>query len=194
MKLISFMNILTNSYRKIIIVAIMSLAFIFQSSCKDTTDSNEESKKDLELKEKELALKEKDIKLKEEELLRKREENIERKENELNQMKKYEINLEGEYSGSIRDGTYWTMIINNFDGKNFTGYNIVYWEKHPDGMRTNCTGEYNLSDKTITIYEDRSTYGSGTFYGTVSSDGNNISGTWYRYSDGGSYLWNLRKN
>ena len=167
--------------------------FLVLSSCKEINNVNEQSKKDIELKEKELALKEKDIKLKEEDLLRKREENIEKKENELSKEKNTYVNIEGKYDGSIKDGTYWVVYINNFNGSNFIGYNVIYWQKSPEGMRTNFSGEFNSSDNTITIYEDRNAKGSGTFYGKVSSDEKTISGTWYRYSDGGSFTWNLTK-
>lgn len=163
------------------------------SSCKENKNVNEESKKEIELKEKELALKEKDIKIKEEEFLKKREENIEMKEKELSQEKNTYVNIEGKYDGSIKDGTYWVVYINNFTGRNFSGYNIIYWEKSPDGMRTYFSGKFNSSDNSITIFEDKNAKGSGTFYGKVSSDGKTISGTWHRYSDGGSFTWNLNK-
>lgn len=169
------------------------LIFLVLSSCKESKNTEDVSKKDIELKEKELALKEKDIKIKEEELLRKREESIEKKEKELSQEKNTYVNIEGKYDGSIKDGTYWVVYINNFNGRNFNGYNVIYWEKSPEGMRTNFSGKFNPSDNTITIYENRNAKGSGTFYGKVSSDEKTISGTWYRYSDGGSFTWNLNK-
>lgn len=187
------MNIMNKSKNYQFMIFLTILIFIAVSSCKDNNNLNDDAKKDLELKEKELALKEKDIKLKEEDLLRKREENIEKKEKELSQDKNTNVNIDGKYDGSIKDGTYWVVYINNFNGRNFNGYNVIYWEKYPEGMRTNFSGEFNASDNTITIYEERNTKGSGTFYGKVSSDEKNINGTWYRYSDGGSFTWNLTK-
>lgn len=179
------------SYQLMIFLAMLVLLFV--TSCKESNNINEQSKKDIELKEKELALKEKDIKLKEEDLLRKREENIEKKEKELSKEKSSYVNIEGKYDGSIKDGTYWFVYINNINGRNFNGYNVIYWKKSPEGMRTNFSGEFNSSDNSITIYEDKNSKGSGTFYGKVSSDEKTISGTWYRYSDGGSFTWNLTK-
>lgn len=169
------------------------LIVLILSSCKENKNPEDAVRKDLELKEKELALKEKDIKLKEEELLRKREENIEKKEKEQSFNKEMEIRLEGKYEGSIKDGTYWVVYIYNFNGRNFTGNNIVYWENHPEGFKTDFSGEFNSENNNVIIYEDRNAKGAGTFNGTVSPDGNNINGSWYRYSDGGSYLWILKK-
>lgn len=175
-------------------ICILIIFVLILSSCKENKNLEESGRKDLDLKEKELALKEKDIKLKEEELLRKREENIEKKEKEQSFKKDTDIRLEGKYEGSIKDGTYWAAYFFNFNGRNFTGYNIVYWENHPEGFKTNFSGEFNSDNNSVIIYEDRNAKGAGTFNGTVSPDGNRINGSWYRYSDGGSYMWNLKKN
>jgi len=175
------------------VIYVLVLTVLVLSSCKENKIQEDAVRKNLEFKEKELALKEIDIKLKEEELLRKREENIEKKEKKLNNVKVADIKFEGKYEGSIKDGTYWEVYIHDFKGGNFTGYNIIYWEKHPEGLKTNFNGEFNSDDNSVIIYEDRNAKGAGTFNGKVSSDGNSINGSWYRYSDGGSFTWNLKK-
>lgn len=108
--------------------------------------------------------------------------------------RKNEFNLSGSYWGSIKDGTRWYQFITNFDGKNFSGYNQIYWKKYPDGYKTNFNGEYHSDTRQIIIYEDRNTKGAGKFIGTVSDDGRKMSGDWYRYSDNGSFTWNLEKS
>jgi len=186
MKIIFKMNL------KMIYHLLFLLSFIFVS-CEESRMSNEGTINDLEIKRRELVLKEKEIKKKEDELLKQNEKNIEEKKNEFSQEINTNVNIEGRYEGSIKDGTYWTVYIDIFNGKKFDGYNVIYWKKSPDGFRTNFSGEYNSSDNSITIYEDRKAKGSGTFYGKVSSDEKTISGVWNRYSDGGSFTWNLTK-
>ena len=44
------------------------------------------------------------------------------------------------------------------------------------------------------MLEDRNVYNAGKFVGHVTDNGSNIEGTWTRYSDGGTYPWNLRKS
>lgn len=174
-------------------IILIILALTILHSCKNTKNEEQTSKKDLEIKERELALKEKDMKLKEEEMMRKREGDIQRKEEEFRQKQTTGIALNGKYTGSIRDGTYWEVFITDFDGSNFKGYNIIYWDKHPEGMVTNFSGEFKLSDNMIVMYEDRNAERSGAFYGTVTRDGDFMNGSWYRYSDRREYIWNLKK-
>lgn len=107
--------------------------------------------------------------------------------------KKTGFNLSGSYWGSIKDGTRWYQFISNFDGKNFSGYNQIYWKKYPDGYKTSFNGEYNPDTRQIIIYEDRNANGAGKFIGTVSGDGKKMNGDWYRYSDNGTFTWNLEK-
>lgn len=105
------------------------------------------------------------------------------------------ININGHYRGTIKDGTSWEVEIFGFDGENFNGNNTIYWSfvKNPGGMISTFNGKFNKSDGTIEMYEDPSGKKTGKFIGKVSQDGVNVTGNWYRYSDNGSYSWNLTK-
>jgi hypothetical protein len=123
---------------------------------------------------------------------------IEQKENKTPNVppvdKEKKIDLNGTYRGSIKDGTRWYVYIFEFDGKNFSGHNQIFWKKYPDGYNTNFTGTYDSKTGQIIMYEDRSAKGAGKFTGTVSDNGKIMSGDWYRYTDNGSFTWNLEKS
>jgi len=184
-KLINYLVLL------IIIVCLLNI-----TGCQNKDDTNTLSQKEQELK-----LKEKELQVKEREMLDKKEAELNAKEKEIqkstssgqNENKKSGINLEGSYSGSIKDGTRWFVSIKKFDGINFSGYNEVYWEKTPQGYKTNFSGTYDASTKEIIMNEDKKAKGSGKFIGKVSVDGKNLSGDWFRYTDGNSFTWNLEK-
>lgn len=181
-------------HKKLFLYYVILLCIIFVSCEKESEmiDGKSKANDPIVLKEKELELKEKEIELKEKEQLKEREESVEQKEKELKRNTNSEIYLSGKYSGSIKDGTYWEVFISNFDGRNFEGYNVIYWKKYPNGFRTSFKGEFNPTDNSIIMYEDINAKGSGTFYGNISSEGN-IAGKWKRYSDGGKFTWNLRQ-
>lgn len=103
------------------------------------------------------------------------------------------VELSGRYEGSIKDGTRWEVYITSYDGQSLSGYNKVYWQKYPEGYKTNFTGRYNSINGQIIMNEDRDAKGSGKFTGTVSDNGRIMSGDWKRYSDGGSFTWNLKR-
>lgn len=171
---------------KYLVILILPLIF----SCNQNNDS---------LKQKELALKEKELQLKEremnDEILKKQTQQEEVQKNpQLNTARdRSSININGTYSGLIKDGTSWFVSINSFDGKNFSGYNIIYWENHPEGYKTYFTGSFNNDFYSITMSEDKNIKGSGLFTGSVSSDGRNMNGEWRRYTDNGLFLWSLTK-
>jgi hypothetical protein len=123
---------------------------------------------------------------------------VEQKENKTPNVppveKEKNIDLNGTYNGSIKDGTRWYVYIFEFDGKNFSGHNQIFWKKYPDGFNTNFTGTYDSKTGQIIMYEDRNAKGSGKFTGTVSENGKIMSGDWHRYSDNGSFTWNLKKS
>jgi len=145
-----------------------------------------------DIKQKEMELKEKELKLKEEELIRKKDSILNERENKLNQhSSKKKIDLSGNYSGTIKDGTYWDLFITSTQGESFRGYNVVYWKSIPRGYRTNFSGTYDPGTQEIVMNEDPETKGAGKFTGRISSDGNNMSGSWRRYSDGQSFTWEL---
>jgi hypothetical protein len=158
----------------IIIASVLYYLLIYQKSI-----STAEKEKELLLKEKELLTKEKELNAP-----------LKTEQNNDNSIK---INLEGTYSGTIKDGTKWNVYISNYDGQNFTGHNIIYWKKSPDGYKTNFNGIYNASNREIIMYEDKNAKGSGKFSGKVSADGMNMNGDWHRYTDGELFIWNLLK-
>jgi hypothetical protein len=176
-----------------LIVLIIFIA-LFTISCNKTdkqNDSDNLKKKELELKEKELQLKEKEMLDKKETELKEKEKQIEQK-SQVNEKKKYDIS--GPYWGSIKDGTRWYVYISNFNGDNFNGFDIVYWKSTPDGFKTKFNGTYDSQSGQVIIYEDKNAKGSGKFIGTVSDNGNKMNGDWYRYTDNGSFTWNLEKS
>ena len=172
----------------LILVLVLSI-----SSCGKKEEQTQSSD---DLKKKELELKEKELQLKERELLEKKDSELREREKDLTEKKStnQEINLTGSYWGSIKDGTSWYVYISEGKGKNIKGYNKIYWESSPEGYKTNFSGTYDPSARKIIMYEDRNAKGSGKFIGTVSVDGKSISGDWYRYSDNGSFTWNLEKS
>jgi len=148
---------------------------------------NERIDESLKLKEKELDLKQQEIDLEKKKL-----ESQNQNEEYSKKLIDNNIDLEGLWIGTIKDGTYWTIEIRNFDGTNFIGVNNIYWKKYPEGYKTNFSGTLN-SNKEIIMYEDRNTKGSGKFVGNVSNDGKFMSGEWYRYTDNGTFNWSLKK-
>ncbi|CAN5384680.1 hypothetical protein BH10BAC5_BH10BAC5_25700 [soil metagenome] len=92
------------------------------------------------------------------------------------------------------DGTYWNLSISSYDGINISGYSIIYWQSHPEGKRADFTGTFNNASKEIVLFEDKGVKGAGMFSGTVSDGGRKMSGDWRRYTDNGTYLWDLTKN
>ena len=178
---------------RINIILLIALALIIISCNKNEEQTTSETD---DLKKKELELKEKELQLKERELLDKKESELRDREKDLTEQKSsnQEINLTGSYWGSIKDGTSWYVYISEGKGKSIKGYNKIYWESTPEGYKTNFSGSYDSSTREIIMYEDRNAKGSGKFIGTVSIDGKSISGDWYRYSDNGSFTWNLEKS
>jgi hypothetical protein len=176
-------------YIKLYLIIIMvSVSFL---SC---NKNDEKSASSNDLKKKELELKEKELQLKEKEMMDKKEAELNEKEKQLGQKPvRNNIDLAGTYDGTIKDGTNWYVVISGFDGKSFKGYNEVFWKSTPDGYKTNFKGTYDEDTKEIIMYEDKYMKGSGKFIGTVSSDGNKMSGTWFRYSDNGSFTWELER-
>jgi len=150
-------------------------------------------------KQKELDLKEKELQLKEREMnegKNRQHTNTDgiQKNPKLNSARDFSsVNLNGDYYGAIKDGTNWFVSITSFDGKNFSGYNIIYWENHPEGYKAYFTGTFNNSSREIMIFEDKTIKNSGMFTGNVSFDGITLNGDWRRYSDNRSYTWNLVK-
>lgn len=164
---------------RISILVVLSVLVI--SGCNDKIDES------FKLKEKELNLKQQEIDLEKKKL------ESQNQKPEDNKVESYsKINLNGLWIGTIKDGTYWTLEIKNFDGENFNGENIVYWKKYPDGYKTNFSGTLNAFNEVI-MYEDSNIKGSGKFVGNISNDGNFMSGEWYRYSDNGTFNWSLKK-
>lgn len=148
-----------------------------------TTESNvsesDQKRIELELKEKELNQRENKLK----------------SNNSLSQQNLIsQINLLGSYVGSIKDGTQWYVNFTSFDGRNLSGYNVIYWKSSPEGFQTSFIGTYDPSTKEILMFEDKNAKGAGKFIGKVSSDGNSLSGNWYRYKDNGSFTWDLHKS
>lgn len=178
--------------RILIILLFAFTAILISTGCGEKDEpqitADDLKKKELELKEKELQLKEKEMIDKKETELKDREKQLEQKSNNI------KIELAGTYAGTIKDGTYWHVVISNFDGKNFKGYNKIYWKSTPEGFKTNYTGTYDNSSGEIIMHEDRNAKGSGKFIGSISKDGNKMSGTWYRYTDNGSFTWELERN
>lgn len=101
------------------------------------------------------------------------------------------VDLNGVYSGTIKDGTRWYVYIRDFNRTSFVGTNDIYWPRSPQGFKTNFTGTYDPASSQITMAEDRNAQGSGQFVGQVFADGESMSGTWTSYSGGTSFTWNL---
>ncbi|MCX6159180.1 MAG: serine/threonine-protein kinase [Ignavibacteriae bacterium] len=105
------------------------------------------------------------------------------------------IEIDGKYSGTIKDGTKWEVEIYGFNGTNFKGINTIYWgfSKNTNGMTAPFKGEYDKNNCQIIMYEDPEVNKSGKFVGKISLDGKSITGDWFRYSDNGSYSFNLSR-
>jgi hypothetical protein len=101
--------------------------------------------------------------------------------------------LTGTYKGTIKDGTLWYVYILNSDGNSFDGYNVIFWKNKPNGFKTGFTGTFDSQTNQVIMYEDRNAKGSGKFTGTVSDNGNTMHGGWFRYTDKGSFTWNLER-
>jgi len=104
------------------------------------------------------------------------------------------IELNGYYKGTIKDGTQWAVSISDFDGKNFKGYDIIYWKSTPEGIKANLTGTFNDEKNEILMLEDINIKGAGKFIGTISENGKIMNGSFFRYSDNDSYDWSLVKS
>ena len=104
------------------------------------------------------------------------------------------VELNGNYEGTIKDGTKWKVNIYGFDGRNFEGSNTIYWaSKGPSGLTTTFYGTYDNATGEIIMNESEGK-GSGRFTGRLTENGMNMQGIWSRYSDGGSFSWNLSKD
>lgn len=104
------------------------------------------------------------------------------------------VNLIGFYEGTIKDGTRWIVKINSMNGSSISGYNTVYWQsKGASGLSSDFSGTYNSETGEIIMYEAQGK-GSGKFTGTVYNNGAKMDGHWERYSDGGTFNWNLSKS
>lgn len=105
------------------------------------------------------------------------------------------VEINGRYSGTIKDGTRWEVYIYGFDGKLFKGTNTIYWSfiKNPNGLTSRFDGELNQSNCQLVMAEDPNGKKTGKFIGKISSDGKEITGEFFRYSDNGSYTFNLIK-
>lgn len=103
------------------------------------------------------------------------------------------VELNGKYEGTIKDGTRWKVNIYGFDGRNFEGSNTIYWaSKGAGGLTTTFYGTYDNATGEIIMNESEGK-GSGRFTGRLTENGKNMQGTWSRYSDGGTFSWNLSK-
>jgi hypothetical protein len=174
----------------LLLIPVFLLIFIIGCGKKESENISTD-----ELKKKELELKEKELNLKEKEMLDKKESELKEKEQKIDKFSHNKLtDINGTYEGTIKNGTSWFVIIKDFDGSNFNGYDIVYWKTTPNGYRTSFHGTYDNNTKEIIIYEDKNIKGSGKFIGNVSADHEKMSGTWYRYSDGGSFTWELSKS
>ncbi|MCU0372299.1 MAG: hypothetical protein MUE56_03530 [Ignavibacteria bacterium] len=170
---------------------------------KEKTDQTEleKRKKEIELRERELALEKEKMNLEKERTNSAEENSTGTSESNGETAEKTEktpggINLSNFATlwwGTIRDGTDWEVSIVNFDGKNFKGRNTIYWKTTPDGFSTNFTGTIDNETGKVVMYEDKNAKGSGKFTGTINRNGNRMSGSWLRYSDGTSFKWNLEK-
>lgn len=187
---------------KYIIIGITVISVSGCSKIVDRFKSSETEKKsteetDLQRKEKELDLREKELALEREKLNIDLEKNTEQ-QIEKPQKEEFKSNVDLRnfatlWFGSIKDGTSWEVTIVDFDGKNFRGRNTIYWKSSPDGFSTNFTGTVDKLTREVVMYEDKKARGSGKFVGKINSQGNRMSGTWTRYSDGGSFSWNLER-
>lgn len=107
---------------------------------------------------------------------------------------KKKVNLVGEYSGTIKDGTYWTLKVDYFDGVNIEGSSTAYWNpKKPEGVYSGFKGTFYNNENKIILDETLSGSKSGRFIGYVLDDGARLEGSWTRYSDNGTYNWKLTK-
>lgn len=174
-----------------LLVLILSL-FLFscgknQQSQNDVSSNNNQNSKSQEdsLKKRELELKQKELELKEKEL------NLKEKDKSTDKLRN--INITGKWIGTIKDGTKWEVYFTSQYLKEFDGYSTIYWSNHPEGFVTRFAGTVENDNSKIIIYEDRNAKGSGKFEGTISSDGNSMTGIWHRYSDNGSFTWNLSR-
>ena len=173
-------------------ILIIIVIFLF-SSCSNKEDQNTSQNNDL--KKKELELKEKELQLKEKEMMNKQESELKENEKQIDQQtSRKKADLLGTFEGTIKDGTNWFIVISKYNGRGFSGFNKVYWKSTPEGYKTDFVGTYDNSTNEIIMYEDKNMKGSGKFVGTLSSDANSISGTWYRYTDNGSFTWQLQRS
>lgn len=159
------------------------------------TEKPASEKNDIDKREKELELRERELALEKEKINLEREKNSQQNE-EKEESVKGDVNLTDfatMWFGKIKGSTDWEVSITEFDGKNFSGQNTVYWKSTPEGFSTYFTGMVDKATREVIMYEDRNAKGSGKFTGTINKSGNRMSGTWTRYSDGGSFSWNLEK-
>lgn len=101
-------------------------------------------------------------------------------------------NFSGYYQGTAKD-VRMELNIENFDGKNFSGYNIIFW-KPGKGLRADFKGKYDKETRKVLMTESEDIKGAGYFDGYYYPAENKIEGDWFRYSDNGSYKWILQKS
>jgi len=188
-----------------LIIAFLFLQFtgcgkIIDKLKNNNTKSDKTEQTDLEKREKEIELKERELALEKEkkELEKQKLESGNQRSTkpESTERSSGKINLKDfatMWFGTIKDGTDWEVSIVSFDGKNFKGKNTIYWKTSPNGFSTNFAGTVNDETGEVVMYEDKNAKGSGKFTGTINKAGNRMSGSWSRYSDGGTFNWNLEK-
>ena len=152
-----------------------------------TYGCNKKNDEILKLKEKELEIRQQELELEKKKLEAQNPNN--NQESNLNVLN---INLNGVWNGTIKDGSYWKVEINKFDGKNFEGVNIIYWKEYPEGYRAIFTGTMDSRGEII-MYGDINIKRAGKYIGRISNNGDQMDGQWYRYSDNGSFNWSQKR-
>jgi hypothetical protein len=154
----------------------------------------QKKEKELELKERELALEKEKMNLEKEKGTTQGAENSGSQQREERNVSRINLNdFATLWFGTIKDGTNWEVSISGFDGVNFRGRNTVYWKSTPEGFSTNFTGTVDDVSGKVVMYEDKKAKGSGVFTGTINRAGTRMSGSWSRYSDGGTFKWNIER-
>lgn len=98
----------------------------------------------------------------------------------------------GYYKGIAKNDTPMELTIERVFNNEVFGYNIISWNINKP-LRSDFIGVYDSLSNRITINEDNSVKGAGYFEGFFLENGSSLEGTWYRYSDNGSYKWSLKK-
>lgn len=97
------------------------------------------------------------------------------------------------WSGTINNDTPFDLVITDFDGKTFKGYDNVFAKDSPDGKKFNITGTYDEKTRNVIINEDNTIKGSGKFTGTLAEDGTTMKGEWKKNSGNESYKWDCKR-